>query len=366
MGKKRLDYVDIAKGIAIIAVVLMHINYPFPSSSIAPIRALLGYGWHVATFFIIGGFFLKEEKLLNPFSFINGKIRSLYLLSLYFYIPAVLLHNFFIDIGWYDTAVLYGGKHITSYTLPQIAKNILETFFCAGREPILGAMWFVNVLFMAFCLMSVIASVIHRIFKGKGDAMQYVYPIVLFVLSCGANISTNCIGFNIPRCNNVFTAMWLIYIGYWVKNKAKSRFDNNWICVTCALTFIYFCIIQPIGVDLNGNRYADLITLTIGSLSAVYVICYLSQKIQSTYVGSILKRCGKDSFYIMALHFIGFKIGIYMLNAFGYGISLCSLTPQTQGEWLLIPYYVFWGIIIPLIFMYLFRKIKFFLTTYHR
>lgn len=122
MAAKRLDWVDISKGIAIIAVVLMHTSYPFATTTFAPVRALLGYGWHVAIFFMIGGFFLKDEKLQNPVLFIKGKIRSLYLLALYFYIPAVLLHNYFIHIGWYDMSLSYGGKNVIEYTPPHIAK----------------------------------------------------------------------------------------------------------------------------------------------------------------------------------------------------------------------------------------------------
>lgn len=52
-------------------------------------------------FFVIGGFFIKEEKLVDSVSFIKRKIKTLYLPLRYFVIPAVILHNTFIDIGWY-------------------------------------------------------------------------------------------------------------------------------------------------------------------------------------------------------------------------------------------------------------------------
>ena len=93
MNKKRLDWVDIAKGVAILVVVLLHTDYTFSAETFKPITAIIGDGWHVAVFFLIGGFFLKKEKLCKPVSFIKGKVRSLYLLASYFYVPAVLLHN---------------------------------------------------------------------------------------------------------------------------------------------------------------------------------------------------------------------------------------------------------------------------------
>lgn len=69
----RSQWVDIAKGIAISAVVLFHISYSFPNLKLLPVTALFGYAWHVPVFFLIGGFFIKEEKLVRPVSFIRGK-----------------------------------------------------------------------------------------------------------------------------------------------------------------------------------------------------------------------------------------------------------------------------------------------------
>ena len=62
----RTSYVDIAKGIAILSVVLLHVDFVYPKFSFINISAMLGWYWHVPVFFLIGGFFLKEERLLQP------------------------------------------------------------------------------------------------------------------------------------------------------------------------------------------------------------------------------------------------------------------------------------------------------------
>lgn len=46
----RSQWVDIAKGIAISAVVLFHISYSFPNLKLLPVTALFGYAWHVPVF----------------------------------------------------------------------------------------------------------------------------------------------------------------------------------------------------------------------------------------------------------------------------------------------------------------------------
>ena len=113
-------YVDIVKGVAIISVVLLHTNFQFPSSHYMPLSSLLGWMWHVAVFFLIGGFFIK------------GKLGSLYKLLLYFYIPVVLLHNFFIRIGWYDSLTDYGGKYMGFWDLKKNDIYVVTNFLFCG------------------------------------------------------------------------------------------------------------------------------------------------------------------------------------------------------------------------------------------
>lgn len=159
---KRLEWVDVAKAFAIIAVVIGHISYQYPNIKLIPISTIIAWLWHVPVFFMIGGFFLKDDRMLTPFLFIKGKIKSLYLLILYIYIPFTLLHNVLLDIGFYDVAIEYGGKYVEYWTTRQFIRGLAEVFFLAGREPILGAMWFVYVLFMALCYMSIVSFVISK------------------------------------------------------------------------------------------------------------------------------------------------------------------------------------------------------------
>lgn len=111
--KERQDWIDIVKGFAIILVVLGHINYCYPACKLVPVPYI--YSWHIRVFFLVAGFFLFSYKLEKPFSFIKGKIKRLYLPLLYIYVPATLLHNVLIDIGWYSLGMEYGGRFLTRW-----------------------------------------------------------------------------------------------------------------------------------------------------------------------------------------------------------------------------------------------------------
>lgn len=356
MGKIRLDWVDIAKGIAILAVVILHTDYHFPNTAFMPIKALIGGNWHVAVFFMIGGFFINEEKLSKPKPFIMDKFKSLYLLAAYFYVPAVLLHNVLFSWEWYDTSIVYGGKIVTEYTPLQLVKSLIATLLCAGREPILGAVWFVYSLFLALCMMSLLSWGVNRVTSNTSNSK--IYAISLLIICIFSCTLTRYVGINIPRFNNTLTAMWLIYVGFWLRNKTKVDFSNKWGFIISLLVFLHFCMTPPQGVTMNANKYTDVITLTVGTVSALYVICYLSIKLQGSVVGSALRKCGQESFYIMALQFVGFKIGVYILSYLGYNLPLAQLLAPTENKLHLMVYFVVTGALFPIAFMWTFRKVK--------
>ena len=189
IAKPRSKWVDIAKGITIAALVLIHIDYNFPDSKLFPTSILLGGVWRTPVFFVIGGFFIKEEKLVDSVGFIKRKIKTLYLPLLYFVIPAVILHNTFIDIGWYDTVSEYGNKVMAYWSMGELIKNLILSVCLAGREPILGGMWFVYVLFMALSGLSIISYILRKIFKEdrRYELARLIVLFALCVMSCTAS-----------------------------------------------------------------------------------------------------------------------------------------------------------------------------------
>ena len=198
---KRLQWVSIAKGIAITAVVLGHISYLYPSNKLIPLPEILFKLWHVPVFFIIGGFFIKEDKLRQPIVFMKGKFKSLYMLILYIYLPTLLFHNFFINIGFYDLTTEYYGKYVVEWDVIDLVKNMIMSILLAGREPILGAMWFVYSLFIALCSFSVISWMLNMLFH-NGKVYELVRCCVLLLMAIISCTLTNIWGITIPRVSS--------------------------------------------------------------------------------------------------------------------------------------------------------------------
>lgn len=362
INHQRFAYIDIVKGFAIIAVVLLHVNFTYPQYSLLNIRALLGGFWHVPVFFCIGGFFIKEEKLLNPIAFIKNKFKSLYLLALYFYLPATLLHNFLFKIDWYSENEIYGGKIIKEWNGIEYIINVIKTLVCAGREPIMGAMWFIYALFFALCGFSIISFIIKK-FTRNGTQYEWVRFLTLLILQIISCITTEKFHITIPRFSNAISVMLLIYMGQQIKNRFKFTFDNHFVAILSALIFYQSSVLTGNGIiQLNGNNYQDVLQLTIGCLSATYLLCYIAIKIEHTYIGKLITICGKESFYIMVLHIVGFKLCSTILlhyNIINGSIAQVT-TPELTGKskfYLLILYTLF-GVAFPILSIKLFRILK--------
>lgn len=123
---------------------------------------MMGTFWHVPVFLCIGGFFLKEDSIVKPMTFIRNKWNQLYVKLLVFYAIFIVLHNLFFKIGFYSTDALYVGKHIAPYISFKDYLVACGWALVAAREPFLGAMCFVNLLFLGLCLISIISFVLSK------------------------------------------------------------------------------------------------------------------------------------------------------------------------------------------------------------
>ena len=364
-SKVQLEWVNIVKGLAICAVVLWHIDFATSSNLLLPIRSVFGATWHVPVFFLVSGFFIKEEQLRNPKTFIGHKMSKLYLQLLYYYIPFTLLHNVLIDWGWYDTALDYHGKVMAYWGTSEMIKRVVMAVAFAGTEPILGAMWFLYVLLLAFIGYSLVSFVLSKVIKDERNYENY-RAIVLLVLCIASCTFSQIVGFTIPRGSNTITAMWLIYCGYIVRNVLKIKFDSELIAFI-SLILVWHLSVNEGCIHLNDNTYRDVVILTISSVCALYMLSYFSQRIEKKYIGRFLALCGRDSFHIMALHFVGFKLGLMLYNSsvgtvLG-GVNLATQKPNLGANYLLVLMLFAFSLCFCLGFIYVFRRMVFFVRN---
>ena len=74
---------------------------------------------------------------------------------------------------------------------------------------------------------------------------------------------------------------------------------------------------------MNGYEYKDILQLLVAAPAVLYIIMYIGKHIETNVVGKAIAYVGKESFYVMALHFVGFKLCSLSLNIAGCGGQSC-------------------------------------------
>ena len=357
----RENYVDIIKGFAIIAVVLLHINFAFPKYALINTGSILGGQWHVAVFFLVSGFFIKDDKLASPISFMKPKFWNLYIKALYVYIPLVLLHNVFLRWGWLYTDILYNHKYLSEFEGLDWILHIVSQFLFFSREPLSGAMWYVDSLLIAMGIYTVLYWLVSKSNR-LNNSRQKIIGCIILVLATISGIATNVFGITLPKCSNVFTGLLLIYVG---KNSYKllstgggkktlCSFENGLVLFVCVIIFYQYNLFDG-GMALNSNRFHDMVHLVVCSWSAMYILAFIGKKIQRSSAGKIIAYIGKESFWIMGLHMIGFHVFTTILNFFGMEFEHHFTTPNIDTNITLLIGYLFFGIGIPLLIKFTFK-----------
>ena len=192
--KQRILYFDILKGFAMVSVVAMHITCQLPEGRLFHSNIL--FMWHVPLFFMLSGFFITDGKLANFKMFIGSKFKTLYVKGLFYFVPAVLMHNLFVSWDWYRPEQSNGIAYGNFLSMKDSFILLIENFFLMNREHIVGAMWFIDSLFLAMMCYGIIYYVIRKIFPSTKEN-NFLFCLVVLMMVVVSNIATNVFGFTI-------------------------------------------------------------------------------------------------------------------------------------------------------------------------
>lgn len=370
--RKRLEHIDIVKGWSILVILIFHST----SGLFSPLASgFLGQSWPVAVFFVISGFFMKTEALSEPKVFLLRKFRTLYVPATIIYFIAVLLHNHFVRLGWYPLGEIYPGNGLpySFYSAKEIFVKCLKVIFCMGSgELVMGAMWFLYTLLYSFVGIAFLWIVMRKcevLFQKNTkshDGFAFcAMSVFLFGLATASCICTQKYGIKIPRLSTAFSAMFLIWTGMIINQKFKWTFDNNWMLVICIIIFTQYVLLQKVTLKLANNRYQDMMQLSVGTCSLIYIWGYIAKRITKTFAGRVLSKLGRESFYLMALHIFGFFLCNSLLKNLGVFSELSPhglYTYNMNGNFWVFILYLLFGILVPMLIISCFRSIKTFIS----
>lgn len=323
MENKRIEWVDVAKGIGIVLVVLGHNKAPGYLINFI-------YAFHMPLFFFMSGLLTNPNRYKNAFKFLKSKFVKL--------IIPYIVFNAITYLYW-----VFIDKPPRTYE--NIIVPLKGMLYGVGTDGWLlhnNALWFLTCLF----LIEVMFYIITRISK------KY-WIITIFLLVSGIT-GAYIVDFN-PRLpwglDVALTGLVFYGIGYIVKNMRNGKLMQYkpqsillaLVPLTYTLLFSFFNHGNSFIVDMNSGNYGKIPFFYLAAMSGVVLVVLVSKFLTKSVV---LTYLGKNSLIIFGVHILAIKIFKNQLGM-GLNISLVESLICTVGEIALI---------IPVIFIV--EKIK--------
>lgn len=290
--KVRFREYDIAKGIAILSVVIVHIPSEY---SFMP----FGISWHLSTFFLVSGileYFLQKEYNLKLF--FKKRLNSLIK-------PYIILSLLYI--------LVYTVVGLITETPINIVRNLYLFVSFSG----IGTLWFLPTFFIA----SVCFYFILHKFKNLGLILLEVLFIALSVLAqkltqkgiCG-NLRLNFKGVFINAfvlLLQIFIVAGFIAIGYHfgllikkVEEKFSLVFQNLFYSVLGIGFLIISCLLNKYyaGNDLHNLNIKNTAGFIVCTVLGGIAIIFISKVISKIKFFKLFEYCGINSLIIMTTH----------------------------------------------------------------
>lgn len=332
---KTIEYINVLKAIGIILVVIAHTDMQF--------REII-YLFHVPLFYFISGYLYKDKYNISPITYIWNKVKRLYVPFVLYEIFFILSHNIFINLNIYNLEL--SGSLASYFTIKEMLVNIKNAILLIGSEQMAGALWFVVVLFMINIFYVILNYLLNITVKHEYiEWTKFIIIIIIFV------IGDFTIRNNIIFSRNLNTAAILLIIYYlgdvYKKNEEKVSI-NIWIAIGSCILLLNNSNYGR--VDLVMNQYVSPSFFMLNAIMGIYIMIFLSKKITQLNIGvKYLTYIGKNTYSIMALHFLAFKI-VTWVKIIIYKEDIFCLasfpTYNSKNIWWVI--YTLIGIAVPL------------------
>lgn len=277
----RLEFVDVAKGIAMICIVLGHLGSTLINRVV--------FTFHVPVFFLISGYFISNSGTVS--AFIVKKMRTLI-------VPYCLTCVVIIVLGTIKGLCLqgFGGAfHEAKYW-------IYASLYGAGdsyEEPFviikIGAIWFLLALFWG--------SIFLRISLNMKPVLRIAFVAALFLFGY---YSRNWFWFPLSIQAGCCATLW-VYIGYLFKEskQVREKFPPGsqyivllFSIIVWVLFIINFQSFWLVHCDI-GRGVVDV----FGSLCASYAVIQISRLISKIpFISKALAYLGKYSLFMLCVH----------------------------------------------------------------
>lgn len=293
--KKRIDYIDILKGLAILSVVFLHVHGGYDIDN-TPTEYIIRYfrSFQMSIFFVFSG--ILFNPLINNYKDkIINKVNSLLL-------PSILWGGL-IGIALEYARMYLGTEGAENYNLKS---EIIG--FLLGKSSYYGS-WFVFTLFGVYLLEYLISFVCKKI-NLSYKSIPVVIIHILFAVG-GLFIGKYEIGLYF-RIRYILIAAMLFYAGY-IYQQINKRHN----IVIDIFTVIAGGVLSMVNTDIvifSDFQFANPIISVLAAFCTIYGLIGITEKLSTKINFRFLKLMGQNSIIVLYTHFILIMVVIRMLE----------------------------------------------------
>lgn len=294
MEKERIHYIDVAKGLAILIVVLGHC-----AVTTIGVRSRLFYtiyAFHMPFWFFLSGMLYNSKDWQ---SFFSGKVKALLLPYLFFFILNIFSYQVLNHIG-----------HLKLHLFVQF-----------------GGLWFLLALFYVVISYFVLDTYCFK--KLKGINRKVVLTILSFsflIVGVGGGK-----GLPISALSTTMVCFFFFHIGVLVREfkgnlNYQTKRDRSIVLGISLILIILLAYTAPFNsepVDVNWGRYGNKVLFLVQALLGIIGFLLLATAIKKN---NIIEYLGRNSLLILIIHiplWHVFNTLFSIVGLFGYVKLLC-------------------------------------------
>ncbi|HUF00293.1 MAG TPA: acyltransferase family protein [Anaerolineales bacterium] len=288
---KRIEYLDIARGIGILLVVLGHNDFEVISLFIHQVI----YSFHIPLFFFLSGYFINTS--IPFFDFLKKRFNSL-LKPFVFTILLIYLTSISFEKMGFNTAItrtvksLYGTGHYIDWV----------------------QLWFLPHLFVvslyAFLFIRIVSSRLKNrwvtwgiLFATLAVAIPFLnafYPFAISIFGKEYELFGLPFGLDIVLLSGFFFIM-----GNEIRQVTSEKTFDSWLLlVGTGIGLVLLNALFPFEIDFNIRLYESFLVNTTEAILGILFVLALSRQIElrTNFLASVFKYLGNISLIILVFH----------------------------------------------------------------
>jgi fucose 4-O-acetylase-like acetyltransferase len=287
---KRIEYIDIAKGIGILTVVMAHNDFGY----ISAFGYKVIYSFHMPLFFFLSGYFLNAG--IGFWNFFKKRFNS-------------IMKPYFFTLFLIYAGSISFGKMGFEMALGRIVKAMYGT----GRYIDWVQLWFLPHLFVV----SLYAFLFYALFKRFNNKL--VIWIALFLtLGIASLFLKSFYPFSISLMGKSYELYGLPYsldlvllsgfffiLGSEIRQLSSDHlFGNTWVFLITGIGVILLNILIAAKIDFNTRTYESFVLDTLEAVTGIAFVLALSRQIElrTDRLAWFFKYLGRISLIILIFH----------------------------------------------------------------